>query len=802
MKQRIKLSKVKPNVGALNYSGLLEAPAGKHGFVQVRDGHFYFEDGTRAKFFGFCISARSNTPSHEDAEKLAKRLASMGVNVVRMHAADAEIGEQPRTWSSCKEAPLLDYASGSSVEFNKEGLDRYDYLLYQLKEHGIYVHIDLIVARRFMPADGLDYPDDVPNCLKRYPMYNARMIELQKDYAKKLLTHVNPYTGLALIDEPSVMTVQINNEESAIKGCEDIQSYKDEVAYKFSHFLLSKYGSRDGLLEAWTDPESGVSALGDDEDPVKGTVQVPMGSFYQPTNDPMSAWDGSQDFMAHTAVPRYADFMEFGIKVNRDFYEDMYNFLHSIGVHVPIATSNLPAGAADVYGHAGGDVMEQDSYFNHPIFPLSDDNSYNVAGPTEYVTTNPLTAETGVGAMGTTLLSLGSIAAVDGKPMTLAEWNEYGLHPFHSTAFASTIAYACLNDWDALIVYNYHTSEFMDDQPDDEISNVFDAFDDPALICQWGFLATVFLKGLVSPSKVKADIVYTRNDLMTSPNMGYAPYMFLPYVCGTRNLFLENGQHPSADIDVAVNSGFLNDADLSGARHGVYYAWSPYRDAFRKSRDDIRLALAKKSEDNLVIDDIARMNATGNYMEYATVINNALHKWGVLPEGTGLVDGALVSDTGEIITDADKARFEIHTDKCAYYSGTASDNIKLGPVAVSARNDRISLALLPIDKDTLEIASKFALTAMGTTGSEDVICEKGQELMPGFALTHVKMQGKLYADTLEGTITVPGKSGKLTALDTVGNEIETIKAAGDNGKLSFTLDGSVPAVNFVLEVTR
>lgn len=48
-------------------------------------------------------------------------------------------------------------------------------------------------------------------------MINERLIELQKDYARKLLLHVNPYTGLALADDPAVITVQINNEESAIK---------------------------------------------------------------------------------------------------------------------------------------------------------------------------------------------------------------------------------------------------------------------------------------------------------------------------------------------------------------------------------------------------------------------------------------------------------------------------------------------------------------------------------------------------------------------------------------------------------
>ena len=43
-----------------------------------------------------------------------------------------------------------------------------------------------------------------------------------------------------------------------------------------------------------------------------------------------------------------------------------------------------------------------------------------------------------------------------------------------------------------LILYNHHTSENWDDQPADEILNVFDVYNDPAVICQWGFMRLSF----------------------------------------------------------------------------------------------------------------------------------------------------------------------------------------------------------------------------------------------------------------------------------------------------------------------
>ena len=99
MKKRIQIDKVNPNVGVADFSHLLDAPAGKHGFVKVKDGHFYFEDGTHVRFIGFNVATRSNTPDYETAEKLAERFASMGVNMIRLHAADAPIGEAECSWS-------------------------------------------------------------------------------------------------------------------------------------------------------------------------------------------------------------------------------------------------------------------------------------------------------------------------------------------------------------------------------------------------------------------------------------------------------------------------------------------------------------------------------------------------------------------------------------------------------------------------------------------------------------------------------------------------------------------------------
>ena len=813
MRQHLRIHKAESNKGILDYSHLLDAPAGKHGFVETRNGHLYFEDGKRARFLGFNVAARSNTPDHETAEKMAERFASMGVNLIRLHAADAPIGEQPGSWSSCVNNPLLDYADGNSRKFNPEGLDCFDYFIAKLKEKGIYLHVDLIVAREFQPGDEMDYPGGAPSCIKRYAIYNARMIELQKEYAKELLCHVNPYTGLSLADDPAVVTVQINNEDSAIKWAmgadadEQMKPYRDEVQSRFNHFLLMKYHTRKRLAEAWTC--EGCCALGEEEDPAAGTVRGIAGGFYQPVNDPNGSWDTEE------SPARYADFMEFGIYMNRKFYRDMKDYLISLGVKVPIVTSNLIAGAADVYGHTDGDLMENNSYFNHPLLLPDMNNTYMVNGPVEYVSTNPLTWQRGVGSMATTLLSLASVAIVKGKPFMLSEWNEYGEHMFHSTALVQTVAYACLNDWDGLILYNHHTSENWDDQPADEIRNIFDVYNDPAVICQWGFMASMFLKGLVSEAKHCVDIVYTQNDLKTLPEFHAMPTMFFPYITGMRNVFLDSGDTYQGNGDIAVNAGFLNGARLSEAKHSVYYAWSKYRDIGRRYEDKNRLERAAKGtklieqgvhlgEQALVFNDIAKIAGEGDYRNFARIMDQAMKEWDVIPKETGYVDGKLISETGEIIFDPENACYAVQTPYCGYYSGAPKELISLSDmVKVKAENKRITLAFIAKEENNLDQAQEYILTAMGETGMDETGYYPGQKI-PGmpYEFTAVEFKGKLFAETLEGCIYVQAKEAKLEVLSPVGEVIAQLEGIEENGEIQFAVNGTIPGIQYHLTVKR
>jgi hypothetical protein len=196
------------NIGKL----VLDPPAGKHGFVKAKDGHFYFENGTRARFWGTNLCFNACFPSKEQAEIIADRLAFFGFNAVRLHHMDFDF--EPRGIFEDIYPAYKHPQAKQTGTLSKTQLDKLDYLIYQLKQRGIYVDMNLLVTRHFTEADGVKDAEKLDTAAKPVSMFDPKLIELQKRYAKDLLTHYNPYTKLRYRDDPTVALVEITNENS------------------------------------------------------------------------------------------------------------------------------------------------------------------------------------------------------------------------------------------------------------------------------------------------------------------------------------------------------------------------------------------------------------------------------------------------------------------------------------------------------------------------------------------------------------------------------------------------------------
>ncbi len=234
----------------VDMSHLLEAPAGKSGRIRVKDGHFVNDRG-RVRLNATNLTGPSNFPTHEEAERLAARLARFGINCVRLHYFDSEYG----TFMLPAQQGIIADDYRTKRRLDPKQLDRMDYMIAQFKKRGIYVNINLHVARTLDARDG--FAPGTPWANKGVDQFDPRIIAEEKAYAKDLLSHVNPYTGMSYLKDPVVAMVELNNEDALWNqylggGIDNIgQPYATVFKNLWNDWLGRKYGTTKKLLAAW-----------------------------------------------------------------------------------------------------------------------------------------------------------------------------------------------------------------------------------------------------------------------------------------------------------------------------------------------------------------------------------------------------------------------------------------------------------------------------------------------------------------------------------------------------------------------
>jgi len=229
-------------------SGLLPAPAGASGFVRAQAGHLAVDTG-RIRFWGTNTTFQANFPSHDEAEAVAAHLAKSGINLVRLHHMDTQASPNG-IWTTAAPDRTIDPTQ----------LDRLDYFVSCLKAHGVYVDLNLLVGRPL--ARGTELPADidlVDTWKTRHVLgfFDPQILQLEKDYAKALLAHVNPYTGVAYAQEKGVALVEIINENGLALAFKNNQldalpaTYGNELTTLWNSWLKQRYGNQAGLVSAW-----------------------------------------------------------------------------------------------------------------------------------------------------------------------------------------------------------------------------------------------------------------------------------------------------------------------------------------------------------------------------------------------------------------------------------------------------------------------------------------------------------------------------------------------------------------------
>lgn len=184
---------------ALDLSSLNEKPAGRNGFIRPQGENLTDDRGQPWRYFGTNLTASACFPSAEQAPKIAAHFAKTGINLIRFHFLD-------QNWTGIQLA-----RTDGQPGLNPEALARLDFFFAELKKNGIFANFNLHVGRVYAGT-----PQGAPDMSKGVDNIYPPFVDALKDYARDLLTHVNPHTGLAYRDDPAVAIVEVNNENTLL----------------------------------------------------------------------------------------------------------------------------------------------------------------------------------------------------------------------------------------------------------------------------------------------------------------------------------------------------------------------------------------------------------------------------------------------------------------------------------------------------------------------------------------------------------------------------------------------------------
>ncbi len=184
---------------ALDFSEVVprDAPAGKHGWLVAKDGHFEFENlpGVKQRFYGVNIVNEANVPPERDADRFIAGLVRVGYNAVRFHHHDNSLAD-------------------GRGNLKPDGMARFDALVAACVKYGVYMTTDFFVSRQVAWRDvGIDKPGRMnKNEFKVLVESHEGAYSNFVNYVRNFLSHVNPHTGRRYADEPAMPLYSLVNE--------------------------------------------------------------------------------------------------------------------------------------------------------------------------------------------------------------------------------------------------------------------------------------------------------------------------------------------------------------------------------------------------------------------------------------------------------------------------------------------------------------------------------------------------------------------------------------------------------------
>lgn len=243
---------------ALDFSPFSDrSPAGTHGRATVNErGELVFASrpDEPIRFLSLqWIPPRYEFSHLTDAQlaDYADAIVRQGYNLVRFHFLDDYLSGNTRAPALKRSTQPVLLDRPEDIAWDPRALDRVHRFLFELKRRGVYWNVDLMTsfvgfANGAAQHAGIVTGDGFNTKVQLYvnPAYRANW----RAGVTRLLDDLNPYTGMALKDDPALALVSCLNEQEILIPHRD---YGKSLDPAWHVYLKNRYGTYAALHSAW-----------------------------------------------------------------------------------------------------------------------------------------------------------------------------------------------------------------------------------------------------------------------------------------------------------------------------------------------------------------------------------------------------------------------------------------------------------------------------------------------------------------------------------------------------------------------